>query len=229
MASRDYYVVLGVSRTESAPGLRSAFHERVRMLEEADELRAVSEAYQALSNPRRRRQHDEGLRLGEAREARLRGQSGREHAEALSELPPGPSAPWRSAPISLLGDPDSISPSYEALRERLRRNFTGKGVPKSEHLEALNMDLVLAPHEAQRGLALSVSVPTLHTCPDCAGTGMDWGQPCLTCGQAGLVEAAELVPVSIPARVTTGSLVEVPLEGVGIRNLRLRFHVAVSG
>jgi DnaJ-class molecular chaperone len=129
----------------------------------------------------------------------------------------------------LFEEPASITPSFEALRERLWRNFTGYRVPKSEHVEPLNMDLVLSPQQAARGMALHVEIPTLHPCPDCGGSGIDWGLPCERCAEGGMVFEDETVmlPLAppIPARATR----EMPLEPLGIRNLRLCVHVAVSG
>jgi molecular chaperone DnaJ len=232
-ARRDHYVLLGVARTESVPGLRAAYHERARVLHQGrgdeEESRAFVElaaAYEALSDPASRRHYDEGLRVGEALGVRTR-----------AERPPAPPEPERltaSAPspsfvVSLLGDPASITPSYEALRERLLRNFTGVGVPKSEHLEPLHMDVLLSPEEAAQGLSLQVQMPSVHPCPDCGGSGLDWGLPCVRCGEAGLVDEDEPLLVSLPARVSAGTTKEVPLEPLGIRNLRLCVHVAISG
>jgi DnaJ-class molecular chaperone len=241
-AMRDYYVVLGVARTEGAPGLRTAYHDRARAFhqgrgdeQEQQRFRAVSEAYEALSDPRLRRVYDDGLRAGEARQERQARETFGPGAGALAPEPllpvpvgvPPPPSPWT---IALLDDVDaaSVSPSFEGLRERLLRNFTGQGVPKSEHLEALNMEVLLTPEQATQGLALRVRVPTVHTCPTCRGSGLDWGLPCGRCEQSGLVEEDELVPVDLAAPARPG-IREVPLEPLGIRNVRLRFHVTLTG
>jgi DnaJ-class molecular chaperone len=231
---REYYAVLGVTRTEGATGMRAAYHDHARALhqgradEEAQELRAVIEAYQALSDPRRRRRHDQALRTGEARQAHDVHFATRSDPAILPVAEQAARTGSPSMTIALLGDPESVTPSFEELHDRLMRNFTGYHVPKSEHVEPLNMELLLAPREARRGMTLDVRVPSLHTCPDCAGSGLDWGLPCVRCGESGMVDEEESVPVLLRAPVPPRGIREVPLERVGIRNVRLRFHVAVT-
>jgi hypothetical protein len=137
--------------------------------------------------------------------------------------------PFVSDRISVLAHPESIRPSFESLRQRFWRNFTHAGVPKSEHLEALNLELVLTPEEAARGILLGVDVPVVHPCPACGGTGRDWLVPCLQCGQEGLIEGEGTVTIRVPPLVSSGTTVEVPLGRLGIHNTCLRLHVSVGG
>ena len=69
MATRDYYVTLGVPRTETTDGIRSAFRDLVKRYhpdrsgsEESDTFRDVVEAYRVLSDPALRERYDERLR-----------------------------------------------------------------------------------------------------------------------------------------------------------------------
>ena len=72
MASRDYYEILGVSRTASADEIRRA-HRKLALQHHPDRSKAkdapqkfaeVQEAYEVLSDDDRRRQYDEFIRLG---------------------------------------------------------------------------------------------------------------------------------------------------------------------
>ena len=136
--------------------------------------------------------------------------------------------PLSPAPISIFGNPESIRPSFDALRQRFLRNFTDVAVPKAERLEGLNLEVVLSPDEAARGVVLRVGVPVFRRCATCAGTGHEWFFPCLSCGQEGVVEDEEVVSIRIPPMVASGTMVEVALEALGIRNLRLQVHVSVG-
>ena len=129
------------------------------------------------------------------------------------------------APLTVLGHPETVRPSFEAMYDRFLRNFTGIGVPKSERLEGLNIEILLTPEEAARGCVLPISVPAFARCPQCRGSGHDWVSGCTWCGGHGVVETEKTVAVRIPPMTPPGSILEVPLQGLGIHNFFLRLHV----
>ena len=72
MAGKDYYLILGVARSESPGGIRARYRDLVRTLhpdvagaESAAAFRTVTEAYEVLADPAARRRHNREL----AREA----------------------------------------------------------------------------------------------------------------------------------------------------------------
>ena len=210
MERKSHYEVLGVVCTESEGGIRAAYRDLAKKLvssnaggHPASELEEVVEACRVLGDPLRRSEYDDDL-----------------------GFPPRGEPPARER-LSILGSPEGIRPSYEAMRERFSRNFTSVGVPKSEHLEALNVDVLLSPEEAARGCFVPVGVPVFTPCPHCAGTGRDWVFPCAYCLEQGVVEGEACVHVRIPPMATGGSTYEVPLDGLGIHNFFLRLHVVV--
>jgi molecular chaperone DnaJ len=229
MPAKDYYVVLGVPRTETLAGIRSAYRALARRYhpdyageQATPTFQEITDAYEALSDPQRRRDHNQNLRQAEEIGGWAR------TAQAAAWPAAEPLVPDRWPSVSILDDPGSIRPSFEALRERLMRNFTGVGVPKSEAVEGLNMDLVLTPGEAAQGVVVAIGVPTVHRCPVCDGSGVDWAYPCAFCGHQGVVTEEEVVRVRIPPLVRPGTILEIPLESLGIRNLFLRFHVSIT-
>jgi molecular chaperone DnaJ len=210
MERKTYYMILGVSRAESASGIRAAYRDLAKKLhpDVAGEgatraFQEVSEAYDVLSDPQRRREYD----------------------YELSRSPPEPVVRNR---VSILGNPENIRPSFEAMYERFLRNFTGLGIPKSERLEDLNFDVVLTPEEASRGCVVPVGIPVFHRCPQCGGSGRGWVLACAYCQQRGIIETEEIVSVRIPPMARSGSIFEIPLQALGIRNFYLRLHVFVE-
>jgi molecular chaperone DnaJ len=226
MDPRNYYAILGVPRDESAAGIRSAYRDFAKEHpagvgdEEATRaFQEIAEAYRVLSDPPRRRRYDE----------RIHGLEPATRGASASSPPAWEREEPLREPASLLCDAEAVHPSFDALYDRFLRNFTGRGVPKSERLEALNFDLVLTPGEAARGGTLPVAVPVFVTCPECAGTGQDWLFPCTRCGRQGVLESERLVGIRILPMTVPGTVVEVPLEGLGIHNFFLRLHVFVEG
>jgi molecular chaperone DnaJ/curved DNA-binding protein len=130
--------------------------------------------------------------------------------------------------MSLLHDFGTISPSFDALYDRLLQNFTGRGTSKTVHLESLHVEVLLSPYEVIQGVIVPVGIPGFVRCADCGGSGRDWYSLCLACQGQGMVETAHTVHVQIPPRVREGTAVDVPLHGLGIHNFFLRLHIRVT-
>ena len=221
MFRKDYYIILGIPRDESAAGIHSAYrdlakrhHPDVAGPSGAGRFREVTEAYKTLSDPALRSQYDADL--------------------AELERAPGtdvlhwPTEPIEGQPPSFFDRPESIRPSFDELFERYVRNFTGIGVPKAERAEGLNLEVVLTPEEASRGGVLPVTVPVFHECPVCRGTGEDWFFPCLECHAQGLIERQEVIRIRIPPGISPSTMFELPLRGLGIHNFYLRVHILIG-
>jgi molecular chaperone DnaJ len=221
MARKTYYMILGVSSTESPRGIRAAYRDLAKRLhpdvagEEATRaFQEVTEAYNVLSDPQRRREYNHKLTRAEA-------------SELVSQRRAAPE-PLVREPVSILGNQQLIRPSFEAMFARFLRNFTGTGVPKSEQLEALNFEVVLTPEEASSGVTVPVGLPVFSRCSQCGGSGHDWLFPCVYCQEQGMVEGEELVRIHIPPRTRPGSVMDIPLGGLNIHNFYLRVHVLVE-
>jgi DnaJ-class molecular chaperone len=227
MPTKDYYLILGVSRTESVSGIREAFRELAKRYhpdrigpQGTSLFQDIVEAYQVLSDPERRKVYNQGLR----------------HAEGYAAPPPAPiitryepePEPLMPEPMSILRGFRTIRPSFEPLLYRFRRNFTGFGAPKAERLESLTVELLLSPDEALRGGTIPLSVPVFYPCPVCHGSGRDWLFPCTYCGEHGMIEDEGTVRVHIPPMVRDGTVVEIPLRGLGIHNLYLRLYIRIA-
>ena len=219
MGRKTYYMILGVSSTESPKGIRAAYRDLAKRLHPdvagAQATRAfqeVTEAYDVLSDPQRRRDYNDELR---------------QSADMGVAVRRPPAEPLVREPVTILGEPESIRPSFEAMYERFLRNFTGIGVPKSERLEGLDFEVLLDPIEASCGCVVPISVPVFIRCPRCGGSGRDWELSCALCRQQGMIEEVRLLRVRIPPMVPPGCVYEIPLRGLGIHNFYLRLHVFV--
>ena len=220
MAGKDYYLILGVARTESPAGIRAryrdlvlALHPDVAGAQSTGVFREVTEAYEVLADPVARRHHNSELAPWE---------SPRAIDTVATPVVPG------QAPVSLLVEPRAVRPSFDALVDRVDRNVTGLGVPKAERPEGLTVEVILTPEEAVRGVVVPIGVPGLHRCPDCGGTGHVWLLPCESCGEEGVIATERIVRVAIPPLVRPGAVIEGPLHGLGVHNLYLRLHVRIE-
>jgi len=248
MANRDYYCVLGVSREESPAGIRAAFRDRAKHLhpdhaggESTPAFQELQKAYEVLVDPERRRAYNRTLAPASVGPRRVLTRERRgeplipEPPPLVAEpLVPEPRMPARGRSplddaLSLLDDAGTVRPGVAPLLDRLQRNFTRVGVPKGEHPEAVNVEVLLTPDEAAAGGELPIAVPVLERCWRCHGGGYDWFFPCDACGGEGVVEAERLVHVEIPPHATHGATIEVPLTALGVDNLYLRVHARIDG
>ena len=113
--------------------------------------------------------------------------------------------------MSLLAESLSVRPSFDALVERLFRNFTGIGIPKAERAERLTFELILTPDEAMRGVEVPLALPRVESCYECGGIGRVWLFPCACCGGQRVIVTEGIVRIQIPPQVCPESVIEVPL------------------
>ena len=227
MMTKDYYVILGVSRTESTSGIREAFRELLKRYhpdrvgpQGARVFQDMAEASQVLSDPERRKLYHQGLRPAV-------GSAEPQPAPLIVGQRPQPE-PVVPESRSVPRDFQTIQPSFEALMERVLRNFTGIGVPKGERVEGLTVEVLLSAAEAARGGVASLGVPVFSPCPVCGGSGHEWLFPCTYCREQGMVEEEETVHIRIPPIVGEGTILEVPIRGLGIHNFYLRLYIRIA-
>jgi curved DNA-binding protein len=116
MAAKNYYLILGVARSESPAAIRARyrdlarqFHPDVAGTQSTSAFREITEAYEVLADPAARRRYNEELAQGER--------------VPLVEpvTPPG----W--APMSLLAEPQALRPSFDAFIEQPTRRRKPRG------------------------------------------------------------------------------------------------------
>lgn len=160
---RDYYEVLGVSRSASDDDIKKAYRKLAmkhhpdrnpgdKLAEER--FKEASEAYQALSDPERRAQYD---RFG----------------HAAFEQGPG------------FGGFDFGGAGFEDIFSDIFGDFLGagrgRGRTRARRGEDLRYDLTIEFEEAVFGAEKRISVPRLATCESCTGKGTKDGVPRATC------------------------------------------------
>ena len=214
MATKDYYLILGVSRRENLRSVQEAFRELAKRYhpdragpQGTSRFQGIQEAYEILSNPEKRKLYNHNLEQDE-----IKTHSRPEPIFSRAASRPRALIPQ---PMSLLHDFETICPSFEPLFERFLRNFTGERVPKSERLESLNVEVILSPEEAARGVAVPIGVPVFYTCPQCGGSGRDWLFPCIDCNAQGMIEQEATVRIRIPPMIPDRAIIEMPIHGLG--------------
>lgn len=232
MPRRDYYVILGVSPTENETGIREAFRDLVRRYHpdragpHATPLfQQVVEAYQVLSDQERRASYDRGLHHAAADDED-------EQAPEVTTIAPRPGRRQAEAmvpaPVSVMRDFHVTRPSHEEVLARFRSNFVShQRAPQG--LDALRLEVVIGPDQAAAGGTLTLGVPVFFPCLRCRGLGSVGPYRCAECHGSGQLEEERPARVFIPPMVRDGTTFQLPLVGLGIRNLYLEVRIRVAG
>src|SRR5215211_3691080 len=175
MSKRDYYEVLGVSRTASEQELKTAYrrlaiqyHPDKNPNDKAAEekFKEAAEAYSVLSNGEQRKRYD---RFG--------------HAGVSSSAGAGSwGAPGFGGIEDILGDLFGFGDVFGGQRGG-RRTSAQRGAD-------LLYDLEITLEEAANGMTAQLRIPRLEACDTCKGSGAAAGsQPenCSTCAGSGQV------------------------------------------
>jgi hypothetical protein len=121
----------------------------------------------------------------------------------------------------------SCTPSLERLLDAYMGNFTGRGIPKSQPVHTITIEVVVAGDEVA-GMRLPVRIPVFKACQICEGTGRTGFFECDRCRGQGITADFRTVDVLLPARITGKTTVPVSLGGLGIRNLHIDLRIRPS-
>lgn len=217
--AKDYYGILGVDRHAEPAEIKKAY--RALSMEhhpdkggDEDKFKEISEAYSVLSNPEKRKDHDNPMRnMGNPFEDMMRGFGGA-HPFGTPHRP-DPNAPRRGRNIMM---EKQIPLKFFILGGKLRVTFTlrdncqGCGGSGAEELDTCTVcngtgQII----EGQRGQG--VFIQSTRMCPTCSGRGSRIVKPCKVCEGQGNVEASRDTTISIHSGAREGQIFGV--TGVG--------------
>ncbi len=229
---KDYYKILGVDREADDKAIKSAYRKLARKhhpdvskgKDSEQRFREVTEAYEVLSDPDKRRRYDtlgpDWERYAQPGPAGQPGTGRVEYADLgdFSEFfrtifgDRGPRAGARSGPGGRV-DVDDWLGGFAGGRHAARGQDVQANV-------AITLD------EAYTGTRKSFEFDVEEPCPTCHGSGNVSGKPCATCRGSGWQRGRHEVDVKIPAGVRTGQKVRVSGQGAGGGDLYLAVAVA---
>src|SRR5437899_9948442 len=225
MMHKSYYLTLGIPRSESTEGIRQAFREIVRRyhpdrvgLQRLRFFQEIVEAYHVLADPERRRDYDRGLDHADA-------EAGTGAAPVSVGIAGGEALPQ---PISVLRSLSIKDAPFEAALARVSGSLTEDQLISKEYCEGLNAAVILSLDEATHGGVVLLKVPSCSPCERCGGSGREGMFPCSLCDGEGLIEEEEAVRVHVPPLVGDGTVMEVPLRGLGVNNFYLRLLIRIG-
>jgi molecular chaperone DnaJ len=229
---KSHYTVLGVEPDASPQQIKSAYRQRVKELhpdhygQDSGPFLAVQEAYDVLSDPARRRRYDEQL-TGQQRR-RQKPQAASQQPGAPGRAPVEPLRPaGRSAPTvpgrRFRSPVEDLSGAFETIFDGVWSDMAGQPYRQ----ERVQFEVRLTPELARRGGRLRLLAPLAVECPACGGWGAAGFYECWECLGTGYINVDYPLFITIPAGVSDGEIVRIPLEqwAGGGAVLTVRFRV----
>jgi molecular chaperone DnaJ len=231
---KDYYRILGVDRTADDKAIKSAYRKLARKYhpdvakgkDSGERFREVTEAYEVLSDPEKRRRYDtlgpDWQRYAQPPTGGPAGGTRVEYGDLgdFSEF-------FRTIFGDLGGAPGGRRPgaSGRADAEDWLGGFRAGGY-RGARGQDVQANVTITLDEAHGGTRKAFEFEVEEPCPSCHGAGHVAGKPCATCHGRGWQRGHREVDVRIPAGVRTGQKVRVSGEGSGGGDLYLVVTVA---
>ncbi|MBW2066943.1 MAG: DnaJ domain-containing protein [Deltaproteobacteria bacterium] len=214
---KDYYMVLGVSRGADPEEIKKAYREvakkyhpdATRSKESTQRFLEIREAYETLSNEKKRKEYDRELAR---RESGIKAQSLR---SSLKTPSPVNDAAWR---LSSFLDDFLLRPFWDFLE-----GFEPRAREKDIYYEA-----ILSPSEAIEGRTFSLKVPVGRPCPRCSRMHYPEDLLCSLCSGKGMLETEREITLRIPPGIRHGTNIRFPLDSIGLRNCCINLRVLID-
>ena len=133
-----------------------------------------------------------------------------------------------TAPLRLFDAFQTVRPGRAELLDFYRQNFSGHGIPKSQPVRELTVDVMLSPEQAREAGRVPFEIPVARTCAICQGSGRTGYFHCEGCDGGGLLWETARLDVLLPRDVRDGSVIPVSLGTLGVRNLYLRLRIRLA-
>jgi molecular chaperone DnaJ len=225
--ANDYYAVLGVPRDASADQIKKAYRKLARELhpdvnpDEEERFKAVTQAYEVLSDPKKRELHDlggdpfstgggfgSGFGFSDIMDAFFGGNASR-----------GPRPRQRRGQDALIRvDIDLEGATFGVEREIQVDTATNcptcAGAGTAPGTSTKVCDICHGRGEVQQVTRSFLGqVMTARPCAACQGFGTVIPHPCTECGGDGRVRTRRSLTIKIPAGVDTGTRIQLTGEG----------------
>ena len=201
---RDYYDVLGISRTASDEEIKLAYRKLARQHhpdlhpeKEKDlhttRMQEVNEAYTVLNSKEDRAKYDQ---LGE---------------HWKDGAPPPPPRPGNAGGASFRGGEEGFSDFFRDIFRQ--REEASEPAPASQSELDIEAAIDLTLEEAVHGVEKSFSLMTTGLCSNCHGTGRKGKTFCPVCGGMGEVRRQREVKTKIPGGLRAGARIRLKGQG----------------
>ncbi len=212
---KDYYQILGVSRTSSADEIRKAFRKLAREFHPdvaknkatgETKFKEINEAYEVLGDPGKREKYD-ALGANWKQGSEFRPPPGWHHPGGRRTQGDAQEGRDYEFQFGGTGFSDFFEQVFGAMGGSKPESQPRRGSPGvnfSQQGEDVESDILVSLHEALRGSIRPITLQRRITCERCHGTGATNHKECPACQGEGQTTKVENYQVKIPPGVLEG-------------------------
>jgi len=219
---KDYYKILGVPKNAAAKDVKASYRKLARQwhpdvnptkrVEAEEKFKDISEAYEVLSDPAKRKTYDSLGADWQQRAQNVGGPNGFRR-QAYSTGPQGV-----QFDLGDIGDAGGFSDFFQTFFGNFGRSGGGPGVGRGAAARGMRggdheAEVELALRDAYGGGKRSLTLQTQSVCPRCNGTGAVNGKLCHQCHGTGAVVGTKTLEVTIPAGVRDSQRIRLAGQG----------------
>lgn len=231
---KDYYAILGVQRSADDKTIKSAYRRLARKYHPdvakgkdagGDRFKELSEAYEVLSDPEKRRRYDTlGPDWQRQAQPGPTGQPGGVHVEY------GEGGDFSEFFRTIFGDQGGRGASRAGRGGSINLEdlLGGRSARQSARGHDVQANVTISLEDAYSGARKTFGFDVEEPCATCHGAGHVGGKPCPTCHGGGWEVRRHDVDVKIPAGVRSGQKVRVAGEGGGAAGARGDLYLVVT-
>ena len=230
MNYKDYYAILGVTKTAAAKDIKSAYRKLAKKWhpdansdnqnEAEEKFKDIQEAYEVLSDPEKRSKYDV---LGSDWQQAARNSAQQRRGPGPQ---PGPASAGNGGFNAGATDASGFSDFFDMFFQNIGKQrtagpqagpFSG-GARRAQPGEDLETTLDLTLAEAYSGGTKNVALQIEDSCPKCGGSGTFNNRVCPECGGRGRVLQTKRFDVSIPKGIREGQRIRLAGQGAAGMN-----------
>jgi curved DNA-binding protein len=206
---KDYYQILGVSRSASDEELKRAFRKLARQYHPdvaknkaaaEEKFKEINEAHEVLSDPEKRKRYDEFGADWKQGPAFRPPPGGAGRGRGFRTTTPGGGG-HAEFQFGGTGFSDFFEQMFGGNRRGSPRDDRAAAESRGRDVEA---DILVTLEEVANGSVRRITLQQAVPCAVCHGSGIAGRQPCATCGGQGNTTKKETHQVKIPAGVREG-------------------------
>lgn len=226
MTLKNYYFILGISPGTSIEGIRAAFRQKAKKFhpdragrEQTAFFQDITEAYEVLSDPEKRKNYNNKLTKQESKEC---------------PIPVYKSSNKQERVIKPFA---SDSSHYSVYNKNFHKYSSGKNIHEEnlshqsaflmENARTIEMDAYLTPQEACFGTTIRLNIDSNDRCPRCAGSGYDFLFDCFRCHGTGYTPIRKNFEINLPSNLNHDSQIRASLAISQENDLHLLIHVHI--